>query len=339
MSLFFYRRADHHGRGRTRPELDESLCASYLEAAEKSRKTIPEQLSFEEIIKNVTLPPRSLNDFMDYLLEVEHSAECLQFFLWYCNYVERWCKLPPDQRDLSPRWHHNRGENDDGDTTAKRKSHVRTRSFPENMERFHRIFAILEKKPKKDNSDESAAKTISVDRESSVRSPRGDSTSTNFSWPRVLSPRTEKSMDMERKEEEYGEKEATDDNGDKKQQDEPSNSEKERPSSPPPPPKEDEAQPFRDEMFQIVKQYIFTGGERQLSLTHRDRSACIQAVEQTTHPSALLPAFAAAEAMLRGHCHPQFVRWSIANTASHGSSRPRVVFSKDLGAAIISFGR
>jgi hypothetical protein len=56
MSLFFYRRADHHGRGRTRPELDESLCASYLEAAEKSRKTIPDQLSFEEIIKNVTLP-------------------------------------------------------------------------------------------------------------------------------------------------------------------------------------------------------------------------------------------------------------------------------------------
>ncbi|ETS79112.1 hypothetical protein PFICI_08965 [Pestalotiopsis fici W106-1] len=302
MSIFFCRRVDHHGRGRIRPELDESLCASYLEAAEKNRKTIPEQLSFEEIIKNVTLPPRSLNDFMDYLLQVEHGAECLQFFLWYCNYVERWCKLSPDQRELSPQWRHNRE-----DDTAKRKTHARTRSFPENMERFNRIFAILEKSPKGKEADAAAGKD-------SLRS-RGDSTLTNFSWPRVLSPRTE-SINMEKEQ----------DDGDHKQEEA-----VETACSPPP---KDVAQPFRDEIFQIVRQYIFTGGERQLNLTHQDRTACIQAVEQTTHPSALLPAFAAAEAMLRGHCHPEFVRWSIAN--NNNSNRPRVVFTKDLGAAIIS---
>lgn len=58
MSLFLCRRTDHlNSRGRlSRPELDDSLCASYLEAAEKSRKTIPDEMSFEEVIKNVTSP-------------------------------------------------------------------------------------------------------------------------------------------------------------------------------------------------------------------------------------------------------------------------------------------
>lgn len=41
---------------------------------------------------------------MDYLYYVEHNAESLQFFLWYCDYVERWSGLLPRQKALSQPW-------------------------------------------------------------------------------------------------------------------------------------------------------------------------------------------------------------------------------------------
>lgn len=39
---------------------------------------------------------------MDYLVYVEHSAENLQFYLWYQDYVRRWNTLPASRRALSP---------------------------------------------------------------------------------------------------------------------------------------------------------------------------------------------------------------------------------------------
>ncbi|KAK1836192.1 hypothetical protein QBC39DRAFT_410756 [Podospora conica] len=67
-------------------------------------KRMPPGLTFEEIIKNKTAPPCSLNDFMDYLVYVAKSAEDLQFFLWYYHYVQRWSQLLPRQKLLSPAW-------------------------------------------------------------------------------------------------------------------------------------------------------------------------------------------------------------------------------------------
>jgi hypothetical protein len=40
---------------------------------------------------------------MDYLVYIEHSAENLQFYLWYRDYVRRWNALPASQRALSPK--------------------------------------------------------------------------------------------------------------------------------------------------------------------------------------------------------------------------------------------
>jgi len=82
--------------------------------------------SFEQIVKNKTLPvsylprrsgiffacsltvfspkPCSLSHFMDYLVYVEQRAENLQFFLWYADYVEKWSRLLPRQKQLSPAW-------------------------------------------------------------------------------------------------------------------------------------------------------------------------------------------------------------------------------------------
>jgi hypothetical protein len=45
-----------------------------------------------------------LDDFMDYLVYVEHNAENLQFYLWYQDYVHRWNALSENERNLSPRW-------------------------------------------------------------------------------------------------------------------------------------------------------------------------------------------------------------------------------------------
>lgn len=39
---------------------------------------------------------------MDYLIYVEHSAENLQFYLWYHDYVRRWNALSNSEQALSP---------------------------------------------------------------------------------------------------------------------------------------------------------------------------------------------------------------------------------------------
>ncbi|KAK4450542.1 hypothetical protein QBC34DRAFT_402836 [Podospora aff. communis PSN243] len=67
-------------------------------------KFIPDGLSFDAIIKNETPVPCSLNDFMDYLVYVQHQAEDLQFYLWYINYIPRWKALSARQKALSPAW-------------------------------------------------------------------------------------------------------------------------------------------------------------------------------------------------------------------------------------------
>ncbi|KAI0124470.1 hypothetical protein F4776DRAFT_202337 [Hypoxylon sp. NC0597] len=56
----------------------------------------------------------------------------------------------------------------------------------------------------------------------------------------------------------------------------------------------------------------------------------MHAFQHTTHPSALLPAFLAAETTLREHSHPNFIRWNLCN-----SNYPRVLFARVLGALLI----
>lgn len=41
---------------------------------------------------------------MDYLVYVEQKAEWAQFFCWYCDYVQRWSLLLPEQKMMSPVW-------------------------------------------------------------------------------------------------------------------------------------------------------------------------------------------------------------------------------------------
>jgi len=41
---------------------------------------------------------------MNYLVYIEHSAENLQFFLWYRDYVARFARLPASEKALSSLW-------------------------------------------------------------------------------------------------------------------------------------------------------------------------------------------------------------------------------------------
>jgi len=41
---------------------------------------------------------------MNYLKYIEHSAENLQFFLWFRDYSARFDKLPASEKSLAPQW-------------------------------------------------------------------------------------------------------------------------------------------------------------------------------------------------------------------------------------------
>lgn len=82
-----------------------------------------------------------------------------------------------------------------------------------------------------------------------------------------------------------------------------------------------------------MRQYIAESAPRQLNLAPKDRESCLRAAQHTTHPSALLPAFLVAEANLRGHSHPRFIRWATAN-----GSRARIVFLRVFGAFLVLLG-
>ena len=125
-----------------------------------------------------TPQPCSLNDFMDYLFYVEHNAESLQFFLWYCDYVERWSGLLPRQKALSQPW-------DPDKATEPRSrfitySHKRARS--DKMGKIMNIMEMDSEKRKRESSEVEAS-----------RGGTSAASSTNFSRPRtppsaVLSP-------------------------------------------------------------------------------------------------------------------------------------------------------
>ncbi|KAK6064083.1 hypothetical protein SCUP515_11990 [Seiridium cupressi] len=65
---------------------------------------IPEALAFDRIINGGTCPPMTVRDFMNYLTYIEHSAENLQFFLWYRDYVRRFQEAQTSDISLAPEW-------------------------------------------------------------------------------------------------------------------------------------------------------------------------------------------------------------------------------------------
>ncbi|KAL2882345.1 hypothetical protein SGCOL_002083 [Colletotrichum sp. CLE4] len=275
MSLRFYQTPGPERPWRP-PVMDED-CRRYRRRAKRTDKWIPPQLAFEEVIRNNTELPCSLNDFVDYLVYVEQDAEPLQFFLWYCGYVHSWTTLAPEQRALAPRWDPDRGRK----LTSKERR-------AKNSSKVSNILEMLDE----DSSF--------VQAKAGGNHTRDTSSATNFSHPRATVLK----------------------DGEKHEED--GVTVPQAPAS---------SQPFRADIDAITKHYIHATAPRRLNLTKDDRTAVLKATSSTTHPSALLPAFEKAEALLRGNLHPDFIRHSMANANRAATNLLRL-----LGVALLSLG-
>ncbi|KAJ0124978.1 hypothetical protein J7T55_006321 [Diaporthe amygdali] len=240
-----------------------------IEDGKPSRRSkLPSELSFEQVVKNTTAPPCSLGEFMDFLVYENRNAELLQFFIWYCDYIERWSELSPQQKSLSPPWEPDRQRGQKG---LAAQTHRRDGS-----DRLNQILNIMEV----------------------VNSRKHPNWSLGTSETRVSSGIT---MPLN------------------------SNPIDEQAS--------DQRQPFRDEVNMIIKQYITNQAPRRLDISDEDLAACQKAASITTHPSALLRAFTAAEDLLKSDCYPRFVRNSQRN-----ANKPRLIFVRVIALIIIMIG-
>lgn len=212
---------------------------------------------------------------MDFLKYIEHSAENLQFYLWYKDYEQRFNKLPESERMLSPEWTQ---EQEDAEAatyrTALKKKTLAAEAQAilkkQNLPSSEELTAEHEKSP---FGDDDSGEKSSLESGSTKRPPSG-----------VTSARTQYSETA---------KHAFEDAGAKFQ-----------PFT---------IQPFREEMSRIITIYITEGASRQLNLSSRERTALLHALEVTTHPSAYRNVFKTVEWTLRRQAHPNFIRWSICN--------------------------
>ncbi|KAJ2903390.1 regulator of G protein-like protein [Zalerion maritima] len=307
-------------------QLAESRLAETNSIHEKTiaatAKWMPSELSFEEIIKNNPLPPCSLNDFMDYLVHIEQNAETLQFFLWFCDYIQRWVKLCPKQRALSRPWKHAGIDIEspyaamtidssslptiDGSTSSRRpQGHQRSTS-----QKLEAILQILEQECDKERANgrredstksmdtaisEASFSPISSERRNHSRRPSRSKTSRSGSQSMCL----DESI--------YGNNNMT-----------------------------FTIQPFRDELSRVVRHYIAplsTSTPRPMFLLSPEaRVEVHRASQQTTHPSSVLPALEVAETAVRAS-HPNFILWAVRN-----ANPPRLHFWLLLGTICVIIG-
>lgn len=71
---------------------------------------------------------------MNYLIYIEHSAENLQFFLWYRDYVTRFAQVPECERALSPEW--TQGQEDEAAARIQKDAAEKLRRVPEPADIF-----------------------------------------------------------------------------------------------------------------------------------------------------------------------------------------------------------
>lgn len=57
-----------------------------------------------DMYADLSQQPCTTREFMNFLLYIENSAENLQFYLWFRDYVKRFDQLPENEKKLSPTW-------------------------------------------------------------------------------------------------------------------------------------------------------------------------------------------------------------------------------------------
>lgn len=212
---------------------------------------------------------------MDFLKYIEHSAENLQFYLWFKDYEQRFNKLPENERILSPEWTREQEEQE----AATYRARLKDKTLAADAE------AILQKQNLPSSEDPfGSQRNLSHMHESDPEKSSLESGSTKRPPSDGTTARTQYTETS---------KHAFEDAGAKFQ-----------PFT---------IQPYREEMSRIITIYITEGGSRQLNLSSRERTALLHALHVTTHPSAFRNVFKTVEWTLRRQAHPNFIRWSICN--------------------------
>ncbi|KAK5693246.1 hypothetical protein LTR17_025167 [Elasticomyces elasticus] len=256
-------------------EKQKSINDSITSGSSYMSNGIPEALSFDRIISGGVCPPCTVRDFMNYLRYIEHSAENLQFFLWYRDYCARWPNLPESERALAPVWTLEQAEAEVAGNQPRPK-----RLDPQ-------VAAVLKGTDFADGATKRTAdktdpfvtpnKTSEEGRDpmSDYASSMGDETQASSTMHHSVAGQ------------------AFDDAGMKW--------------------KPFTLQPYRDEVDRIISVYIASDGPRELNLSARERQAVLHALQNTTHPSAFRSIITTVEYSLRKQAHPNFVRWTICN--------------------------
>ncbi|KAK3330551.1 hypothetical protein B0H66DRAFT_67092 [Apodospora peruviana] len=285
-----YRRPSHVEGVDSSSDIHVNLEASVSNASEtaggtdrslKSQRSgtiggIPPALSFDKIIDGGTCPPCTTRDFMNYLIYVERSAENLQFFLWYRDYVKRFKEAGTSDMALAPEW------------TRAMEDEVIARIQKEHAEKA--------RKEPKSAVVTNIFKGTDFEKQSDIRKPSNASDMDPFSTP----PQSPQELAMI-SEEYIG---SNTESYRSQANDAFTLAGAKAPFT---------IQPFREEIDRVVATYIMDHAPRQLNLSDREQKAVLQALAYTTHPSALRIILKSVEPVLRLQAHPNFIRWSICN--------------------------
>ncbi|RMZ79480.1 hypothetical protein DV738_g3324, partial [Chaetothyriales sp. CBS 135597] len=258
-------------------DVDKASVQESVDSSNSAAYGIPEALSFDRILGGGTCPPVTTRQFMDFLVYIEHSAENLQFYLWYRDYVRRFFQLPEHLQSLSPEWTegHTQAERNGAEKEKPAKSlapdaanmlkgtdfdpsakpHVPESNYGPNP------FSTPPRTPSANDRDSWAAASLPWSENPSVEHTK--KTAQAFNEAEVLQPFT--------------------------------------------------IQPFREEISRIIAIYLADGGARMLNLSSKERSGLLRALAVTTHPSAFREVIATVEWTLRHQAHPNFIRWTICN--------------------------
>ncbi|OJD35255.1 regulator of g protein signaling superfamily [Diplodia corticola] len=292
--------ASEHSNDEKKKSLDESITGGSQHSGISNG--IPDALSFDRIVAGGTCPPCTLREFLNYLKYIELSAENLQFYLWFHDYVKRFEALSQSEKALSPEWTSEQAESEaHAAKPSNRKSSPGTAAVfkgttfsdapqPADGDRANPFWDQVGCTP----SEHSGNDTMDAFSEHS-----------STDWQNSLTNSTVNHSEAA--------KDAFESAGEKFQ-----------PFT---------IQPFREEMSRIVTIYIADGGARQLNLSSRERNSLLRALAQTTHHSAFREVMTSVEWSLRCQAHPHFIRWTICN-----GNRPRVMFARGLGVFAILGG-
>ncbi|USP80951.1 hypothetical protein yc1106_08225 [Curvularia clavata] len=253
----------------------ETIRGSLKSGSSGMSNGIPEALSFDNIIAGGTCPPCTVRDFMNFLKYIELSAENLQFFLWYRDYVRRFNALPESEKVLSPEW---TGEPSHGNDIKPNPRVLGSEAAD-----------ILK-------GTDFATEGRLGEAEKGANDP--------FNTP----PRTPNSFDHRGPEsfvtDDYSRITSKINHAQRAAGAFEHAGLKWKPLS---------VQPYREEINRIISIYIADNGPRQLNLSSKEHTALMHALQNTTHPSAFNDVITSVEWSLRCQAHPNFIRWTICN--------------------------